>query len=525
MRIKITEHPYNSHKTKPVQPSARQNMGLYAIEGSGDEHLEKEVSLNFIPCEPTAPQHYLTGLKCSASLHHVMKDIRKMVFPLGKTIKDFATVFDSAGYSLYVVGGAVRDWLLEIPNDDYDFTTDATPDEVIGLFRKVIPTGIKHGTVTVLFKGAQYEVTTFRTDGEYHDHRHPEAVNFVRNLEEDLKRRDFTINAIAANAYSGEIVDRHGGMNDLENRIIKAIGQPMDRFSEDALRILRGCRFASKLNFSIERTTYDAMCRLAPTLRSVSGERIRVELEKIIGGSTPLIGLNLMKESGILAVLLPELAEGDGIEQRGFHTHDVLTHNLLACQAAAELSAPQTVRFAALLHDIGKPTVRQEPPDGTYTFYRHELISEKMSRDILSRLKFSNDERNQILNLIRNHMFHYTPDWSDGAIRRFIARVGVDQIDNLFLLRLADQKAIAGVCDYSTLEEFATRIKMILEANDALSIKDLAINGDDLMGIGIPAGPVIGRIFQELLETVMDDPRQNNREQLLTIAKRLYERY
>lgn len=450
--------------------------------------------------------------------------LQKNTFPIDRTIKEFASVFDSAGFSLYVVGGAVRDWLLDIPNDDYDFTTDAMPDEVISLFRKVIPTGIKHGTVTVLFKGFQYEVTTFRTDGEYHDHRHPDRVQFVRSLEEDLKRRDFTINAIAANAFTGAMIDMHDGVQDLGLRIVRAIGNPFERFSEDALRILRACRFATKLDFSIEPATYGAMKELSGTLRNVSDERIRDELIKIISSKKPLRGFELMKDCGILDLVLPELMSGDGVEQRGFHQHDVLTHNLLACQAAADLDAPLEVRIAALLHDIGKPQVRAENGDGTYTFHRHELESEKQARRILGRLKFSNEERDGILNLIRNHMFHYTPDWSDGAVRRFISRVGMNAIQNLFLLRMADQRAIAGACDPATVQELEERIENIRKEGDALSVKELAINGKDLMAMGVPAGPTMGTILNQLLETVMDDPRQNIKDRLELIAGGLYEK-
>ncbi|MDY4611038.1 MAG: HD domain-containing protein [Sphaerochaetaceae bacterium] len=450
--------------------------------------------------------------------------LHNKIFPIDVTIREFASVFDAAGFSLYVVGGAVRDWLLGIQNDDYDFTTDATPEEVINLFRKVIPTGIKHGTVTVLFRGSQYEVTTFRTDGEYHDHRHPDQVYFVRNLEEDLKRRDFTINALAANASTGEIIDMHNGIGDLRLRIVRAIGDPLERFSEDALRILRACRFVTKLNFTIEPQTYAAMQSLAPMLSHISGERIRDELLKILCSRNPLRGLQLMENRGILSIVLPELASGNGVGQRGFHEHDVLTHNLLACQSAAELDAPMVVRTAALLHDIGKPNVRKESEDGIYTFHRHELESERQAGRILGRLKFSNDERDQILNLIRNHMFHYTSDWSDGAVRRFVARVGTDAIENLFLLRLADQKAIAGTCDYETLRELSERIEKIRRDGDALSVKDLAIDGRNLMAIGVPPGPKMGVILGQLLETVMDDPKQNTKEQLELIASKLFEK-
>ncbi|MFA6688568.1 MAG: CCA tRNA nucleotidyltransferase [Sphaerochaetaceae bacterium] len=450
-----------------------------------------------------------------------MKSLKQAHFPLDSTIREFADRFDNTGHSLYVVGGAVRDWLLGIPNDDYDFTTDAKPEEVMAMFRKVIPTGIKHGTVTVLYKGARYEVTTFRIEDEYQDHRHPQSVRFVRNLEEDLKRRDFTINAIAADALTGQIIDRHNGIGDLGRKVIRAIGDPRQRFAEDALRILRACRFATKLDFEIDTATYEAMRELAPTLRHVSGERVRDELVKMLSCKHPLHGFELLHASGILQVLLPEVEAGDRVEQKGMHRYDVLTHGFYACQAAADLDAPLEVRIAALLHDIGKPSVRHEDENGDFTFYKHEFVSEKQAKDILDRLKFSNSERDRILNLIRNHMFHYTSDWSDGAVRRFIARVGEDALGNLFLLRLADQKAICGRCDFSTLQELQDRIERILKNRDALTVKDLAINGNDLLSLGIPADQRMGVILARLLEAVLDDPSQNTKEQLSIMAKHI----
>ncbi len=439
-------------------------------------------------------------------------------FPVPEPIKRFSQIFHENGHCLYIVGGAVRDYLLGVPNSDYDFTTDATPQEVIAMFRKVIPTGIKHGTVSVLFANDTYEVTTFRTEGGYEDHRHPTHVQFVRNLSEDLCRRDFTINALAVDAQSGAIIDLNGGREDLQAHLIRAIGNPTLRFTEDALRILRGCRFACKLGFSIDMPTFEAMKCLAPTLSHVSQERIHVELDKIVMSATPRFGFELMEQTQVLSEILPELVACSGVEQKGMHLHDVYLHSIIALQTAADLHANKIVRYAALLHDIGKPSTRSTDDLGFYTFHGHEIASQKIARSILNRLKFSNEERDQILNLVANHMFNYTPEWTDAAVRRFIARVGVDAIEDLFTVRLCDQQAIAGAMYPDGIDELRKRVHKVLSDADALSVKDLAVNGKDLMGIGIPAGPKLGIVLNQLLETVLDDPSQNKHDTLLTIA-------
>ncbi len=441
-------------------------------------------------------------------------------FTISPPIKQFASHFVEAGFSIFIVGGAVRDHFLHRPTNDFDFATDALPSQVMRLFRTVIPTGIKHGTVTVLFKGNSYEVTTFRTDGTYGDHRHPESVVFVRSLEDDLRRRDFTINALAANASTGEVVDMHGGLDDLGMKTIRAIGEASQRFGEDALRILRACRFAAQLAFSIHPQTMEAMRLLSKNLVMVSGERVHAELFKILESEKPSVGLLAMHDCGALEVLLPELAAGHGVQQKGAHVYDVMMHGIQSCDAAPR-SKP-LVRLAALLHDIGKVPTKTIQADGEVTFYHHEAHSQRMAEDILQRLKCSNEEKSAVLNLIGNHMFHYTQDWTDGAVRRFVNRVGLDSIDDLFALRLADQVAIHGFVSPGHLIEFEKRIKRVLDAGSALSYRDLAIDGNDLADLGIPKGPAMGLVLKELLDTVLDDPTENEAGKLKTIAMNFY---
>lgn len=446
-------------------------------------------------------------------------------FPINSRLRAFGSAFTLQGYSLYLVGGAVRDFLLGMENHDYDFTTDARPEEVIALFpHQCIPTGIKHGTITVRFQKESYEVTTFRTEGEYQDGRHPDCVDFVRDLASDLERRDFTINALACNIENGKIIDLHEGIQDLKARTIRAIGNPHERFREDALRMLRACRFASKLGFSVEAETKKAMTEIAGTITKVSPERIKEELFALISASHPEQGLTLLEETGLLSILIPEMAANVGLEQKGYHKHDVWTHTILAVKAAAEANASTSVRLAAFFHDIGKAATRELKDDGSYSFIGHENIGAEMTRQILLRLRASNEEIETITHLVKEHMFHYTSDWSDGAVRRFIRRVGVDSTPPLFALRLADQKAIAGSCDWETLESLDERIKKVLASNEALTIKDLAVNGYDLIRMGIPKGPELGLTLSYLLEQTLEDPNLNEKGKLLTLAKRYQER-
>ncbi len=417
----------------------------------------------------------------------------------------------------------MRDHLLGNESSDHDFATDATPEEVIALFNHVIPTGILHGTVTVIFRGEHFEVTTFRTESGYADNRHPDSIEFVSDLSEDLSRRDFTINALAVDTRDGSIIDEHAGLDDLKNRILRAIGSPVLRFTEDSLRILRGYRFSTVLEFTFDTATRQAAKSLGYTISNISVERIRDELNKMLSANRPSIGLVAMKEDGFLKYILPELTMGFDIAQKGIHKFDVCMHNIYSCDGAPKENL--IVRWAALLHDVGKPESLSIDDNGLPTFYHHERISASLADTILQRLKFPNNERNRINHLITHHMFHYTPEWTDAAIRRFISKVGIDYLDDLFLLRFADSYGASGKpSNDRLLLEFIERINTILEEESALSIRDLAITGKDLISSGIPQGPFIGHILKELLETVLDDPSNNTKERLIIISKRLYEK-
>lgn len=438
-------------------------------------------------------------------------------YPINSAIKDFASVFQKAGFSLYLVGGSVRDWLLHLPNDDYDFCTDALPSEVRSLFRHVIPTGIEHGTVTVLYKSGSYEVTTFRTEEGYSDMRHPDEVTFVRSLEEDLKRRDFTINAFAVNCVEGKIIDLHDGYLDLKARTIRAIGNPHERFQEDALRIMRALRFASRLDFDIEEQTFLSMEELAPNLLKVSKERIHEELCKLLMTDHPSKGLSLMVSSGVMDILFPTLSKGKEVLQNGMHHDTVLEHCIACAQAAANHHYPLFVRLAALFHDIGKSDTVVYREDAN-TYYGHDKKGAEMTEDILRGLKASNEEISIVSLLVREHMFRYTHEWSDGAVRRFINRVGKTEIEDLFRLRFADEESTSGRASYESIRELDERIKKVYAQSDALSLKDLAVHGNDLMEIGIK-GPLLGKTLTYLLDVVIDDPLQNEKGKLIALAR------
>lgn len=439
-----------------------------------------------------------------------------------KVVKEFADVFHRNNHSLFIVGGAVRDQLLGNRSSDYDFATDAEPSEVIRMFSHVIPTGIEHGTVTVLFKGNGFEVTTFRTEAGYSDARHPDSIEFVRDLDEDLSRRDFTINALTIDTIDHTLIDMHHGLEDLKARLIRAIGDPRRRFAEDSLRILRGYRFISTLGFDLEEQTRAAAAELAHTISSVSCERIREEFNKILTAQTPSRSFFALQEQGILAYLIPELSQCAGVGQKGAHAFDVFTHSVLACDGAPR--GDRIIRWAALLHDIGKPGSMSVDSNGIPSFHQHEFLSADMADLLLQRLKFSNQDRLHIVHLIRQHMFHYTPEFTDAAVRRFIARVGAEYIEDLFTLRRADAYGTSGVLEENLLEaEFRERIAACLKEEQALRIQDLKIDGRDLMGIGVRQGPIIGWILHELLETVLDNPSNNTRDRLLHIAQRLWE--
>lgn len=447
-----------------------------------------------------------------------------MQYKIPRALFEVADVFFAQNYEAYLVGGAVRDYCLGKRPSDFDIATNARPQIVMSLFKKVLPTGIDHGTVTILYKGLKIECTTFRSDGKYSDSRHPDSVQFGVSIDEDLARRDLTINAMAISLQKKKILDLYNGQSDLKARMIRTVGNAVERFTEDPLRMLRAVRFAATLNFDIAEETFSAVMLLAGKITVVSLERIRDELIKILLSENCLKGLQLLFESGLLKIIIPELVNCAGITQGKFHRADVLNHCFYVC---AETPPEIELRLAGLLHDIGKSVTKTvDEETGAVHFYRHEHKSEEMVEVILRRLKFPNKVIEKVCLLIKHHMFNYTSNWRDSTIRKFIAHVGVENVYPILQLRLADIKGLkTEYGDPSKLLEFQERIENILKEQTYFSLKDLAINGTDLMELGVPAGKVIGQILQELLQTVLDDPVQNNRETLLNIAVHLKEKY
>ncbi len=454
-----------------------------------------------------------------------------MKIKINAKLKDFYSHFEEAGYKAYLVGGAVRDIFLHKEPHDFDVATNATPQDVMKLFRTVIPTGFEHGTVTVHFEGLEIEVTTFRTESGYSDGRHPDSVNYAATIEEDLARRDFTINAIAADLKNGKIVDPFGGRKDIKRKIIRTVGKPEERFLEDGLRPVRALRFACKLGFSIEKYTYSEIFKdkIKEKIKSISIERFRDEFEKILLSPKPSAGLKLMEETGVMEIFIPELLQGRGCVQsdsRGFHDFDVLDHLYYACDGAP--AEKLNLRLAALFHDIGKPASKKII-DGNITFYNHERIGSKLTQQILTRLKYPNAVIDDVCHLINEHMFNYESNWTVPAVRRFIIRVGQEHLEDLFDLRLADMYGMHNQpiqynfsAAVNLLVELKDRIAQELEKKNALSLKDLAVNGKDLMEAGIPAGKKLGLILNHLLECVIEDPQMNNKEKLLEVARSIF---
>jgi tRNA nucleotidyltransferase/poly(A) polymerase len=442
-------------------------------------------------------------------------------------LKEIASILTGAGKEVYLVGGAVRDLLLGRESADWDLATNAKPEEVTQLFRRVIPTGIKHGTVTIRYKGRSIEVTTFRTESEYSDGRRPDEIHYAATIEEDLSRRDFTMNAAAVKLPGGELIDPFNGQGDIKRRLIRSVGSAGDRFAEDGLRPMRAVRFAAQLGFNLEAQTLAAIPGALETTSRVAAERIRDELDKTIASPSPQTGFVVMEETGLLKLILPELDACRGVEQWGYHRFDVLDHSLLACAYAARMNFSREVRMAALFHDLGKPLVRRlNEKSGAWTFYNHERESLKLAEDIMRRFRYPNAEIDKVLRLIGNHMFHYEDNWNDSAVRRFIIRAGEDLLPELFDLRLADTAGMSGLePDPALLLPLQKRIDAVLAQSRVLSLRDLAIKGKDLIEKGVKPGKHLGIILEELLEAVIEDPELNTRETLLDIAGKINERY
>jgi putative nucleotidyltransferase with HDIG domain len=456
----------------------------------------------------------------------------KKRFSIPDILAKMYAVFSGAGFQAYLVGGAVRDTFLGKSVSDFDIATNAAPQDVMKLFRRVIPTGIAHGTVTVLFMGRRVEVTTFRTEGGYTDGRHPDKVSFDTTIEADLSRRDFTMNAVAVNLEDGGIIDPYGGRSDIAQKLIRTVGSPWARFTEDALRPIRAIRFSACLGFTIDELTLEAIPLSVQHIKGISVERFRDEFIKILGANEPSQAFSLLENCGILNIFIPELARCRDVSQadgRGNHRFDVLDHLYYSCDGAPKDSL--VVRLAALFHDIAKPAAKQIAHDGTATFYNHEKLGAELTEEILTRLRFPYRTAQAVSHLVAVHMFYYESVWTDAAVRRFIARVTPDAIDSLFALRLADvygmarsPPAIGNNPWCGNLIEFKERIQKELERGAALTLKNLAVNGDDLIAEGIPAGKILGEILRALFETALDDPQENERAHLIELAKNMYAR-
>jgi tRNA nucleotidyltransferase (CCA-adding enzyme) len=431
-------------------------------------------------------------------------------------VADLLTTLVAGGHSAYVVGGCLRDALLDRRPADWDLTTDARPGEIQSLFPKSLYEN-RFGTVVVRHGEAQYEITAFRRDVSYTDHRHPDSVEFGESIEEDLARRDFTVNAMAWGARPGEeprFVDPHHGRDDLGRRLLRAVGDPDRRFHEDALRMVRAVRLAATLGFAVEPETLAAIARNAELARHLSGERIAAELVKLLAAPRPGVGLRLLRQTGLLEVLLPELAHQPGIAQNKIGGEDLWDHTLRTVDAAPNRTL---VRLAALFHDVGKPDTLA---DGH--FHGHESVGAGMTREILARLHAPRDLQERTAHLVANHMFDYRPDWSDAAVRRFIRKIGPGAIEDLIALRQADNEGSGLDAEAGLLPELGRRIEVELAGRPVLGRQQLAVDGNDLQAeLGLKPGPELGRILNELTECAVNEPALNDRAILLDIARSL----
>ena len=440
-----------------------------------------------------------------------------VMIQLPEKVKFIIDTIMEAGYEAYAVGGCIRDFILGRTPDDWDITTSAKPDQVKALFPRTIDTGIQHGTVTVMLDKEGFEVTTYRIDGEYEDGRHPKEVTFTANLVEDLKRRDFTINAMAYNDKAG-LVDAFEGMRDIEKKVIRCVGDPMQRFTEDALRLMRAVRFSAQLGYEIEEKTLDAMRELSPNLVHISAERIQSELIKLVISPHPE-KLRIAYETGITKIILPEFDACMETEQNNpHHCYSVGEHTLRAMQ---EIRADKVLRLAMLFHDIGKPGTLTLDEEGIVHFHGHPALSEKMTRDILKRLKFDNDTIYMTTNLVRYHDYDVEP--GPKYVRRAIMKIGEDVFPLLFDIKLADIKAQSAYMRKEKVERLeAVRqvYEEVVAQKQCVSLKTLAVTGKDLMReIGMQPGPEIGLILKKLLDLVIEDPSLNEKEILIKAAE------
>lgn len=436
---------------------------------------------------------------------------------LPETIESILSRLHGAGFAAYAVGGCVRDTLAGREPHDWDICTAARPEQVHAVFtgEDVRDTGLQHGTVTLVMDHVPYEITTFRVDGNYSDSRRPDSVAFTEDVTLDLARRDFTVNAMAYSPADG-LLDPFGGREDLQNGVIRCVGDPRERFAEDALRILRALRFASRFGYSVEEETAAAVHGLAPTLARIAPERIKAELDGLLCG--PAAAEVLRSFPDVIGVPIPEVLPCVGFGQRSpWHVYDVWEHTLRAVAAAPE---EPLLRWTMLFHDLGKPPTFSLGLDGHGHFYGHAAESARIAAAVMDRLRFSNGERDAIAELVRRHDGVLAPDRK--AVRRQLARIGRTQFHRLLAVKRADNLAQAPELAAPRLEELE-RLRALADEierdGDCTDLQRLAVNGRDLLALGYPPGPALGAELQRLLELVLDDPAKNDRDALLRIAK------
>ena len=441
-----------------------------------------------------------------------------------------------ANFSCQLVGGAVRDLLLGVPTKDWDFATNATPEQILPLFCEsfyenafgTVMVAQKHLKEQFGFDAPQdednlvFDITTYRSDGSYRNNRHPETVTWGNTIEEDLKRRDFTINAIALQVTSSldtistqklecTFIDPFNGQVDLEHKLIRTVGQPDERFSEDALRMLRAVRFTVQLKMELDEETASSIKKHAELLKNISWERISEEFMKMLASDAPDHALVRLDELNLLPIILPELLEAKGVKQSGHHIYDVWEHSIRAVATCG--SKDPVVRLATLLHDIAKPQTARVTPTGTVTFYSHEVIGARIAKKVAQRLRLSKKDCDRIFTLVRWHMFTYEKHVTDAYIRRFIRRIGIENIDDMMALRTGDRVGSGSKASSWRLEELKERIYN--ELHQPLKVTDLVVNGNDVMEeLQVSPGPIIGQLLNKLFEDVLETPEHNTKEYL-----------
>lgn len=439
---------------------------------------------------------------------------------LPKSVNIILEKFTEAGYEIYIVGGAVRDTIMGKMINDWDFTTNATPEEIL----KVIPGGLYNNEFGTVFTDnpndptRPHEITTFRKEEGYTDARHPDKIVWGKSLEEDLSRRDFTINAMALEVKGErqELKDFYNGQKDIEAKLIRAVGDADERFSEDALRMMRAVRIASELGFLIEEKTFEAIKKNAPLISKIAKERVKEEFFKLLASPNPYDGMIHLKDSGLMAEILQEMEKCFGVEQKSpgrHHIYDVGNHLLMSLKNCK--STDTITRFATLVHDIGKPQTYKKLENGTITFYNHEMVSTKIAENIADRFRFSNKEKDKFIKLIRWHQFTVDEHQTDSAIRRIVRNVGLENMEDMLSLRVADRLG-GGARETSwRLEEFKKRL--IEVQKQPFSVTDLKIDGNDIMKkLDLKPGPEIGKILNDLFEKVVNKEIENTKEDLLT---------